>query len=904
MVEKEKLQERLWLENLQVELGGTFTWAYDELEDSFSINGERYTIKALLGEGSFGAVYHCTAESVEDGSTVQDFAVKIISTDRISIITGCDKQNVIRRMLHEAEVLGSLGGHPHIVQLYTAAISQSSLRIFMVMQLLRCCDLFNELLRRRKAFPEDEARSIVRQLAMAVSHCHRRNIAHRDLKLENIMLASRHPPVLKLIDFGQAQLQGVHVAAPSRSVQTAKTLTTSSLYTPPDVKQAIQENESYDAFKLDAFGIGVICYGLLCSSLPEAAKGGDFQKGPKWKALSANAQDLILQLLCSNANDRISVTEVLQHPFVTTVNSTSLSSRMTTPCDFEHELQALMSTQALATALQQERGASCWMLDGSEDAEMRCKWMCEAANDQFTEAIDAIENLPGEKGVELGKTLRKIRSDTETIRKVSRGTVEQDGHSSFDTVFASYCKILEEVIHLIGRLMVVIQKQEATLTVAEVRIRLLMLVAEQLGRERGFICGHLRRRNLLMSLDVQKRFAKIQGCRQYLLGSTCPESAESGVVSFESGLLPNLRLADSPLVSREDLVVLEDAESAVLGGKSTASEWFTTITAMIDKVHQQARVSFLGLIEDIRQQGSVAATPQFSQGSGDPTPHPRDETPAQSEKSMPERAGSMPTAGGSSPARRNGGFSDDHRGYAGSQQMNATSKSNMTPPGPTRRGQETRETNIGEGFHHQKTSDFQRNAGSSSGPTSTSAGLGTYGHSVPMKVTSSFGPELDSPDPTPIHPGLWQSRGFQPAPMFSHPPERQNERMSAFQGQQPEKMFHQQGSGNNVPERRPRHDVVMSTGTIGHPTSCRGLGCKFASKDRGCKEAEKCLRCHLCVWQRAPEKDAQRLQQGNSRSNGQSDAIMNARQFSLSADDVQAEYRRATLAAREGHRRY
>lgn len=379
----DQLQDGLWLQNLQVELGGTFTWAYDEFEDSFSINGARYTIKSLLGEGSFGAVYHCTCETVEGAGNAQDVAVKIISTDRISIITGSKKQSVIRRMLHEAELLGCLGGHPHIVQLHCAAISQTSFRIFMVMQLLGCCDLFSELLRRRKAFPEDETREIVRQLSMAVSHCHRRRIAHRDIKLENIMLSSRQPPVLKLIDFGQAQIQGVigdlsqnqgmnMGAASFKSAQTAKTLTSSSLYTPPDVKQAIEENVGYDAFKLDTFGIGVICYGLLCSSLPEAAKGGDFQQGPKWKALSVNAQDLISKLLCSDAHDRLSVVDILQHPFVTTDSSASLSPKVGTPsCDFEHERQALMASLALLKALQKERGASCWMLDGSQDTEDR-----------------------------------------------------------------------------------------------------------------------------------------------------------------------------------------------------------------------------------------------------------------------------------------------------------------------------------------------------------------------------------------------------------------------------------------------------------------------------------------------------------------------------------------------------
>ena len=40
-----------------------------------------------------------------------------------------------RRMLQEAEILGCLGGHPNIVQLRCAAVSQQTLRIYIAMQL-------------------------------------------------------------------------------------------------------------------------------------------------------------------------------------------------------------------------------------------------------------------------------------------------------------------------------------------------------------------------------------------------------------------------------------------------------------------------------------------------------------------------------------------------------------------------------------------------------------------------------------------------------------------------------------------------------------------------------------------------------------------------------------------------
>jgi len=42
-----------------------------------------------------------------------------------------------------------------------------------------------------------------------------------------------------------------------------------------------------------------------------------------------------------------------------------------------------------------------------------------------------------------------------------------------------------------------------------------------------------------------------------------------------------------------------------------------------------------------------------------------------------------------------------------------------------------------------------------------------------------------------------------------------------------------------------------SVGSIGHPFSCSGIGCKYIKKAKGCKDGQCCLRCHLCPWRRS-----------------------------------------------------
>eukprot|EP00962_Isochrysis_galbana_P042502 scaffold15938_cov92-Isochrysis_galbana.AAC.1 len=52
--------------------------------------------------------------------------------------------------------------------------------------------------------PMPQAASAIRQLAEALAHLHAHSICHRDVKLNNVMLADNDTFVLKLLDFGNA----------------------------------------------------------------------------------------------------------------------------------------------------------------------------------------------------------------------------------------------------------------------------------------------------------------------------------------------------------------------------------------------------------------------------------------------------------------------------------------------------------------------------------------------------------------------------------------------------------------------------------------------------------------------------------------------------------------------------
>nr|CAI5855224.1 unnamed protein product [Callosobruchus analis] len=130
-----------------------------------------YEFLEEIGHGSFGIVV-----SVVEKQTNENYAIKII--------------------LKTVQ-------HPNIVYLYK--VFESTKKIYMVME--RCRDNLKNVFEDEKPFSEKRTKKIIRQLTNAVYYLHKHAIVHRDIKMENILLA-RNPEnpkdeyFIKLSDFG------------------------------------------------------------------------------------------------------------------------------------------------------------------------------------------------------------------------------------------------------------------------------------------------------------------------------------------------------------------------------------------------------------------------------------------------------------------------------------------------------------------------------------------------------------------------------------------------------------------------------------------------------------------------------------------------------------------------------
>uniref|UniRef100_A0A1I8HAR4 non-specific serine/threonine protein kinase n=1 Tax=Macrostomum lignano TaxID=282301 RepID=A0A1I8HAR4_9PLAT len=197
--------------------------------------------------------------------------------------------------------------------------------LLVVMECMSGGELFNRIQERAdSAFNEREAAQIVRSIASAISYLHNINIAHRDLKPENLLYTSSGPDgALKLTDFGFAKEVGVN-----KSLQTP-------CYTPYYVAPEVLGQEKYDK-SCDLWSLGVITYILLCGYPPFYSNhGAPISPGMKqrirdgqydfptaeWGNVSEDAKDLIRRLLKTDPDQRLTIQQVMSHPWIAKYNT-------------------------------------------------------------------------------------------------------------------------------------------------------------------------------------------------------------------------------------------------------------------------------------------------------------------------------------------------------------------------------------------------------------------------------------------------------------------------------------------------------------------------------------------------------------------------------------------------------
>ncbi|KAL4419974.1 hypothetical protein ABPG75_007072 [Micractinium tetrahymenae] len=227
---------------------------------------EAYELGQPLGWGGFSKVKLVTSRE-----TGERYACKIIPLPRPGHASN-EHQCTRTAILQEVDALLELD-HPNVVGLKEYFVWAG--RLCLVMELLPGGELL-DLVLEKGPFSEDDARTVFRQLLEGVDYLHRMGVTHRDLKLDNLLLARPGDiSAIRIVDFGFAKK---HHAA-DRLNNPMKTVCGTPEYMAPEVirrpkRQRLRGCCNWQQLAAGLCGTGSPTPGPASTSRPPAAPGG------------------------------------------------------------------------------------------------------------------------------------------------------------------------------------------------------------------------------------------------------------------------------------------------------------------------------------------------------------------------------------------------------------------------------------------------------------------------------------------------------------------------------------------------------------------------------------------------------------------------------------------------------
>ncbi|KAL7293565.1 hypothetical protein TKK_0013004 [Trichogramma kaykai] len=272
----------------------------------------KYAVSRTLGAGACGEVKLCFSKS---GLAGKKYAMKMISKARISITGHKNPLNDEKHIMNEVAICKSLK-HPCIIKVEEFFDSPSM--VYIILELMEGGELL-ERIKKANGLSEENSKFIFYQVVLAVNYLHEHGITHRDLKPDNILLASHEEEtIVKVSDFGLSKFVD--------SQTMMKTFCGTPMYVAPEI--LLTGGRGSYTSQVDVWSLGVILYCCLSGLTPfkvndkantlsdQIVKGLYKFHFSKFFDVSANAKDLIKRMMTVDPKKRITIKEVLRHPWM------------------------------------------------------------------------------------------------------------------------------------------------------------------------------------------------------------------------------------------------------------------------------------------------------------------------------------------------------------------------------------------------------------------------------------------------------------------------------------------------------------------------------------------------------------------------------------------------------------
>ena len=250
-------------------------------------------IKILDKSGKFGIVY--LGVHLETNEKV---AIKLVSKNKDNIKSLYNEINIHKNLFH-----------PYICKFHYAI--ETNYDIFIVSEYCRGGQVFRELVE-EGAFEEAKACKIFSQILSGLEYMHNNYIAHRDIKLENMVFDEFNDA--KLLDFG--------LSKSFKDEPVFHERVGSPLYLPAE----IYSEEGYKGNIADIWGMGICLFCMVCGRFPfDGSDNGQFIKSlfrheyeiPD--SVSPQLKDLFSKILEKDPNKRFTIEQIKKHPWMSII---------------------------------------------------------------------------------------------------------------------------------------------------------------------------------------------------------------------------------------------------------------------------------------------------------------------------------------------------------------------------------------------------------------------------------------------------------------------------------------------------------------------------------------------------------------------------------------------------------
>ena len=204
----------------------------------------------------------------------------------------------------------TLSSSDYIVKMFETYETEK--HICIVMEYICAGDLLSYI-RKRSKLTEPIAKYIFKQIILGIQHIHNNRIVHRDIKLDNILIDLDNK--IKICDFGVSE----------RVNNNEKMFEQCGI--PTYIAPEILKGKGYEGYKVDIWSAGVVLYAMLSGTVP--FKGNNIHelhqlilKGDyiPLNDISQDAAHLIKSILEIEPKKRISIHQILSHPWLIDVN--------------------------------------------------------------------------------------------------------------------------------------------------------------------------------------------------------------------------------------------------------------------------------------------------------------------------------------------------------------------------------------------------------------------------------------------------------------------------------------------------------------------------------------------------------------------------------------------------------